>query len=138
MRLVLDASVALKWVLSSLNETDVRLAERILWAIRDDAALLFSPPHWIAEVLAVVARKDAGRLDQTFEILYGLNHSEISTERTHLLAAQLSVVMNHHLFDTLYHAVAIEHDAVLITSDERYFHKARGLGSIQLLTNFKL
>ncbi len=138
MRLVLDASVALKWVLNSLHEADVRLAEGILWAIRNEAAVLLSPPHWIAEVLAVVARKDAARLDHTFEILYGLNHSEISSEITHLLAARMSVQMNHHLFDTLYHAVAIEHGAVLITSDEQYFRKARGMGSIELLTNFKL
>jgi hypothetical protein len=32
---------------------------------------------------------------------------------------QLSRPLGHHLFDTLYHAVAFEEDITLITADER-------------------
>jgi hypothetical protein len=38
------------------------------------------------------------------------------------------------LFDTLYHAVALEHeDALLVTADERYYGKAEGYGTIRTL-----
>jgi predicted nucleic acid-binding protein len=40
-------------------------------------------------------------------------------------ATRLAIETNHHLFDTLYHAVALEHeDAVLVTADDRYYGKA--------------
>ena len=45
---------------------------------------------------------------------------------------------NHHLFDTLYHAVALEHeDALLVTADERYHEKAAGYGTIRALHDWK-
>ena len=49
-------------------------------------------------------------------------------------ATQLAIATGQHLFDTLYHAVAIEHeDAVLITADERYLAKAQHHGRILAL-----
>ena len=43
------------------------------------------------------------------------------------------------LFDTLYHATAMHHDdAVLITSDEAYYDKARAEGRIVRLRDFEL
>lgn len=45
-------------------------------------------------------------------------------------AMRLSHELEHHLFDTLYHAVALEEDAVLVTADRRYASKARECGNI--------
>lgn len=46
-------------------------------------------------------------------------------------ACRLSIELNHHLFDTLYHAVALETaDTVLVTADWHYLDKARHLGRI--------
>jgi hypothetical protein len=42
------------------------------------------------------------------------------------------------LFDTLYHAVALEEGATLVTADETYFSKAKGLGGIVSLANFAI
>ena len=42
--------------------------------------------------------------------------------------------MHHHLFDTLYHAVALENsNTMLITADDNYCKKAQALGRIQAL-----
>lgn len=49
---------------------------------------------------------------------------------------QLSRRLGHHLFDTLYHAVAFEENTTLVTADERYYNKASVLGSIMLLGDF--
>jgi predicted nucleic acid-binding protein len=51
-------------------------------------------------------------------------------------AAELTVVLRHHLFDTLYHAVALEEGATLVTADEAYFTRAKELGSIARLADF--
>jgi predicted nucleic acid-binding protein len=48
--------------------------------------------------------------------------------------AALAVALDYHLFDTLYHAVALERDATLITADARYARKARAQGQILLLS----
>jgi predicted nucleic acid-binding protein len=46
-------------------------------------------------------------------------------------ATQLAIETGRHLFDTLYHAVALEHDAAtLVTADERYYSKAKRYGTI--------
>lgn len=43
--------------------------------------------------------------------------------------------LDHHLFDTLYHATALETGAVMLTADRRYHDKAAGLGHIRLLAH---
>ncbi len=45
-------------------------------------------------------------------------------------ASRIAADLGHHLFDTLYHAVALERDHVLVTADETYARKAQGLGGI--------
>lgn len=51
-------------------------------------------------------------------------------------ACSLAIDLEHHLFDTLYHAVALESDACLITADDRYHHKAKVLPGIQHLRDW--
>lgn len=47
---------------------------------------------------------------------------------------QLSREIDHHLFGTLYHAVALSFDgAVLVTADECYYAKASRRGGLVLL-----
>ena len=53
-------------------------------------------------------------------------------------AADLSIALNHHLFDTLYHAVALEEGATLVTADAAYFGKAKDLGGVELLADFAI
>ena len=52
-------------------------------------------------------------------------------------AADIAIALDHHLFDTLYHAVALEVGATLVTADQVYFNKAHHLGAILLLADFK-
>ena len=52
-------------------------------------------------------------------------------------ACGMAIDLKQHLFDTLYHAVALEaHDAVLITADERYFRATRSAGGIARLKDW--
>lgn len=48
-----------------------------------------------------------------------------------MIPTRLAIDLKHHLFDTLYHAVALTHsDAVRVTADESYYRKARAMGRI--------
>jgi hypothetical protein len=48
----------------------------------------------------------------------------------------MAVRLNHHLFDTLYHAVALEEGATLVTANGTYLTKAQGLDGIVALADF--
>lgn len=51
-------------------------------------------------------------------------------------AARLAADLDHHLFDTLYHAVELERDATLLTADRKYVRKAGQVGHLVLLDAF--
>lgn len=51
---------------------------------------------------------------------------------------ELSIELKQHLFDTYYHAVALENaDAILVTADDRYLRAARRKGRISDLMDWK-
>jgi predicted nucleic acid-binding protein len=50
---------------------------------------------------------------------------------------ELATELKQHLFDTYYHAVALETpDCVLVTADEHYLRVARAKGRIVSLTDW--
>ena len=137
MRVVIDASVALKWVIRQpATEPNVDQALAILRGIRNRTIEAVAPAHFQAEVLAVVARTRPQRVPITFGILRSAQIEIVASETVLRRAADLTISLQHHLFDTLYHAVALETGATLVTSDQVYFGKAAGLGNIQLLSAF--
>lgn len=51
---------------------------------------------------------------------------------------ELAVELGQHLFDTFYHAVALENeDTFLVAADERYLRAARNKGRLLLLRDWK-
>lgn len=49
------------------------------------------------------------------------------------LAIKYSYLHNTTVYDTSYHVLAISKGAVFLTCDHKYFRKAKGLGSIELV-----
>lgn len=134
--LVVDASVALKWFFQGADEPDAAIAADVLAAVSDGRVRLLQPPHFIAEVGAVLARESPGSAEADLVDLLQIRLSIVSDELVHLRALSLATRLGHHLFDTLYHAVALEREgAVLVTADDRYFRKAHALGRIVRLVN---
>ncbi len=137
MKLVIDASVSLKWVLGAEDgEQDVAKAEAVLASIVQAQHQAIQPPHWFAEMFAVIALKRPRKIEGAFNILQAVPHELCTDDQIYKDAARLSIQLKHHLFDTLYHAVALQSGATLVTADDSYFAKAYRLGSIKLLTNF--
>ena len=77
VKLVIDASVSLKSVLGADDgEQDVAKAESILAAIVQQQHLAIQPPHWFAEVLAVIALKRPQKLEEAFNVLQAVPHED--------------------------------------------------------------
>jgi predicted nucleic acid-binding protein len=137
VRLVVDASVAFKWFLNEKpNEPYLTQAEAVAAAIGLGGTELLAPADWILEIIAVLARIDPGVVDDALLFLDDMKPTTIQGVPVLKRAADLAIALNHHLFDTLYHAVALEEDATLVTADEVYFAKASSLGNIQRLADF--
>jgi predicted nucleic acid-binding protein len=137
VRVVLDASVAVKWVIRDPGiEPNVDRAVALLRAIRARKIEAIEPPHWTIEILATIARMRPQRVAFVLGLLSALPLRETSGLSCHRRAAEIAITLNHHLFDTLYHAVALEEGATLVTADEVYFGKAQALGHIQRLADF--
>lgn len=134
MKMVVDASVVVKWLLPDPEpEPNVDLAVDVLRGIRSGDLTVLQPPHWLAEVAAVITRLHPDIAHWSTELLYAMELPVKQGMEVYGRSVEISKTLNHHVFDTLYHAVALEHDATLITADRRYYRKAESLGSITLL-----
>jgi predicted nucleic acid-binding protein len=135
-RWVLDASVIIKWALPERGEADTARAEEFLFRFADRSLDLVEPPHWLSEVAAVVSRLAP---DRAREIVALLHEMEIPTEgsaEAYDKAVDLAVRLRHHVFDTLYHAVAtVIPGAMLVTADDTYYRKARREGGVVRLAD---
>jgi predicted nucleic acid-binding protein len=89
------------------------------------------PPHWLAEVAAVMARLSPATLSADIRDLHALNFEVVDDVGVYQRAVRLAVELDQHVFDTLYHAVALESDrCTLITADRRYLRSAGARGRI--------
>lgn len=107
MTLVVDASVGLKWV---LQEADSHLAERLA---RSEVDLLV-PDFWLNEACNVLWLQVRRRLftpDEAREALALLRRQVEPTPTAELglhdIALEISLVVNHSTYDTLYVAFAL-------------------------------
>lgn len=138
IRIVADASVAIKWLLPEKHdERDWENALRLLQGVRSEQIRLAEPPHWLAEVAAVVTRLSPATALEDVSDLYAMDIPIVQSVQVYSTACKLSRELDHHLFDTLYHAVALSlDDAVLLTADERYYKKASRRGRLVLLRDY--
>ena len=136
MNLVVDASVALKWFFRErADEAEVQPALEILQGYIEGRHGLLQPWHFQVEMCAVLARESPALMRENLRDLLALSMPTRDDEIVLWRAMQLSSQLGHHLFDTLYHAVALEtDDSVLVTADETYCRKARGLGRVTPLS----
>ena len=135
---VIDASVAVKWFIPDATiETEVDRALQLLASAQRDEARFLQPPHWVSEVAAVLVRLAPKTVGSSVEALMALAFVKTANDVGHYQRAiSLAMKLDHHLFDTLYHAVALEEKATLITADRKYYDKARRMGSILMLEEF--
>lgn len=137
---VVDASVIVKWLIPQKDdENDIEQAFAILDSIKSRQMEIWQPPHWLAEVAAVATRLTPQSADEDIRDLCEMKFPVIESPEIYRHASELSRALDHHLFDTLYHATALSlGDAYLVTANEKYHGKAAGHGHILLLKEFRL
>jgi len=135
---VADASVALKWFLKQRDdEADVEQAMALLAQAANGEVDLRQPPHFAAEVAAVLARLKPDQAERDLQDLLEIEHRIVESMDVYATALDLAVRHGQHVFDTLYHAIALNADrAQLVTADQRYYDKVRSAGCICLLKDW--
>jgi predicted nucleic acid-binding protein len=119
---VLDASVAVKWVVPEPDADKARLLE---------GERLIAPAIWLAEAAAALARKQKDGELAASEALSGLASLSrapivVSDHPGDLMAAmEIAGRLRHPLYDCLYLAVARREGVKLITADARFVRAAR-------------
>ena len=136
---MLDASVILKWLLEDpAREADTEKAFALIEAVVDGRLEILQPMHWLAEVAAVAARLTPQTAVRDVERLAALEFPTTDEPNVMRRATNLAIETKQHLFDTLYHAVALENDdAFLVTADDHYCTKVEGYGMISSLGNWR-
>ena len=120
MSVVIDASVALKWV---LDEPGKEAADALL------EEELIAPSLWLLEgANALWRRTQRGEIsgEEAKERLSELYNAPVTTttiEDDLLAAADLANVLGHPVYDCLYLAMAIRENTYVVTADSR-FHAA--------------
>jgi len=120
------------------DEADIPIALDILTALRDDKIKVLQPVHWLAEVAAVITRLRPEQAENVISLLHAMELPVCNDSVVLNVACRLAKTYNHHLFDTLYHAVALSQDnATLVTADLTYLNKVQEEGKIIPLSDFK-
>ncbi|ALA57481.1 type II toxin-antitoxin system VapC family toxin [Nitrospira moscoviensis] len=135
---VLDASVVVKWIFADRAEESHSLqALHILRDIQESRVSVLQPPHWLAEAAAVIVRLDDERARQAVLLLHALELPVVTGPEVYQKACELAASHNQHLFDTLYHAVALtEPGATLVTADEQYYRRVYKAGGMMRLKDY--
>lgn len=137
MKAVVDASVIVKWILPDKDqESHTEQALSLLQSIRTGQVTLQQPPHWLVEVAAVITRLRPEVAEAAIELLDAMELPVTGDVAILQRASQLSRELDHHLFDTLYHALALERDGTLVTADDRYLRKAAKHGNVMALADW--
>ena len=129
---VVDASVVVKWLLQDPErEADTEKATDLMEKVTNGEQPVIQPGHWILQVGAVLARVSPETAADDVTLLAALELPATDDPLVVRRGAELAVELKQHLFDTLYHAIALENsDAVLVTADERYLRAAQSKGRI--------
>ena len=135
---VVDASVVIKWLLQDPErESDTERATRIMELVMSGAQPILQPAHWILEVGAVLARESPATAVDDVTLLAALALPALDDPLVVRRGTELAIELKQHLFDTFYHAVALENeDTVLVTADERYWRAAQATGRIMHLRDW--
>ncbi len=132
MSIVVDASVIIKWLLQDPErEAGTDRATQLTESVVKGDLPVLQPTHWLIEVGAVLARESPATAADDITMLRALELPVTDEPKVLQRGVELGIELKQHLFDTFYHAVALENeDGVLVTADQRYLRAAQSKGRI--------
>lgn len=138
MKVVVDASVVIKWLLQDPErEIGTAKATQLMESVTQGELSALQPPHWLTEVGAVLARESPETAADDVTMLSALELAATDDPLVLRRGVELAIELKQHFFDTYYHAVALEvPDTTLVTADERYLRAAGPKGRIIYLMDW--
>ena len=130
MTLVVDSSVAFKWVVPEAGSEEAR-------ALRATDAHLIAPTAIMAEIGNALwkktMRKEIGRGEAVAALRLALSHFAefISLDDIREAALEMAIELRHPIYDCFYLALAQRERCALITADRRLLSAAEALAGIE-------
>lgn len=125
MNLIIDASVAMKWILpEEFSEQAITLL--------DSEDELYAPEFLLIEIANALWRKCLGGELVVADAKLALSEMQIlipdMEERSDLLptAVEMAVALEHPVYDCVYLALAHQVDGMVITADRRFYNRVEG------------
>lgn len=133
-----DASVLLKWVLPSDDESDTDKALLLRAAIQDEAVHVLLPGLWLFEVGNTIARRFPTHASAWLSALMKFGLEEASPSQP-WLARTLELTRRYEVsfYDAAYHALALIHKGLFVTADSRYVKRVAEPGSVIALSEWQ-
>jgi predicted nucleic acid-binding protein len=125
--MVVDCSVAAKWV---LPEPDRAPAMRLLERYEAGEISLIAPDLLLAEFASLLARRTRRKQISQGQAREALQLMErcalLLFDMRPRLRRALDIALEHHLslWDSIYAALAVEHDCLFVTADRRLFRSS--------------
>ncbi len=136
-KIIIDASVALKWALP--EEEDMEQALLLKQDFVSRKLLVAVPAHFMTEVFNTLFRKNPSQALSflSFFLMAPFQYYSLSLE----VASIAGILMKKHskvsFYDAFYHALAIHKEGTFVTADEQYYKAVKKEGHIVLLKNYK-
>jgi len=132
-----DASVILKWAFQSPDEQDGDKAIELLERWLAGSCSFMLPSLWVYECGNVLGLKAPDAATEIMNIFLGYRFDECPVTAT-IATATLEVMRDYKVtfYDAVYHVVALQTHATLVTADTAYYKKTKTLGHIIMLEDF--
>ncbi len=138
-KLVVDASVIIKWVAGDPAEADQDRALMLLKAWMNGEVELMAPALWQYEVGNFLGRRLPGKAGEKFALLFNLGIKSLHLTPT--MCRRCFAWMKERavtFYDAAYLAVAVEAGGMLVTADEKFQQEMKSCGNIGLLGRLDL
>lgn len=136
--LVPDASVLLKWVLPSDDESDADKALLLRAAIMEEAVRVILPALWLYEVGNTIARRFPQQASDWLSALLKFGLEEAPPSQPWLAKTlELTRCYEVSFYDAAYHALALVHKGLFVTADSRYINRVTESGSVIALSEWE-
>ena len=132
-RIVVDSTVCVNWFIQARGKRDRGFALELLEKVRAKQVRVVQPTLWRAHVAAMLLRKRGVDARKTVEGLLAVDAKDQNGPDVLRLATELATRFHADMFDTLYHAVAIDSGIELITANADYLNRLGHVGHVRLL-----
>ena len=140
--IVIDSNLFIKQFIEEEDSSDVRVFFKT--SAETNTGLLV-PELFKYEIVQITVKKNQS-LDNTLHLLHlhtDLNLQIVAPSKAVWLQAEKIAKQGHKnsgypsIYDSVYHALAIESDAIFLTADKRHYAKAKSFGNIKLFRDWE-